>query len=121
MKLMVIFQNKPSSEEIVTIAQKYVPNVTKEAIELSNPKLGFTTKLDTEGLITYAHALHKQQKFTTTPGEWLFANELEGITWNKKTTTITTSESSSDNKSHHNASSGDIPEDKVDNNDGNCH
>ncbi|MDR2605638.1 MAG: ABC transporter substrate-binding protein [Desulfovibrio sp.] len=69
------------AEDIVAIAQKYVPNVSKQAIINSNPKLGFQIKLDTKGLIGYAQALVNQGTIADNPGEALFAPEFKGITW----------------------------------------
>jgi NitT/TauT family transport system substrate-binding protein len=71
----------PIASDIVAIAHKYVPNVSEQAIINSNPKLGFTTKLDTHHLIGYAQALVNQGTIDTNPGEALFAPELKGITW----------------------------------------
>lgn len=71
----------PSADDVVAIAQKYVPNVSKQAIIDSNPKLGFTIHLDTEGLKGYADALVNQGRFPVNPGDGLFAPELKGITW----------------------------------------
>jgi NitT/TauT family transport system substrate-binding protein len=70
----------PSAPDIVAIAQKYV-TVSEQAIINSNPKLGFTTHLDTAGLIGYAQALVNQGTIEKNPGEALFAPEFKGITW----------------------------------------
>ncbi|MDR1905122.1 MAG: ABC transporter substrate-binding protein [Treponema sp.] len=70
----------PIAPDIVEIAQKYV-NVPEQAIINSNPKLGFTIHLDTQGLIGYAQALVNQGTIDKNPGEALFAPEFKGITW----------------------------------------
>jgi NitT/TauT family transport system substrate-binding protein len=70
----------PSAPEIVAIAKKYV-NVPEQAIINSNPKLGFTIKLDTAGLKGYAQALVNQKTIDSNPGDGLFAPEFKGITW----------------------------------------
>jgi NitT/TauT family transport system substrate-binding protein len=70
----------PSAADIVAIARKYV-SVSEQAIINSNPKLGFTTRLDTAGLTGYAQALVNQGTIETNPGEALFAPEFKGITW----------------------------------------
>ncbi|MDR1862343.1 MAG: ABC transporter substrate-binding protein [Treponema sp.] len=70
----------PVAPDIVAIAQKYV-SVPEQAIINSNPKLGFTIKLDTQGLIGYAQALVNQGTIDKNPGEALFAPEFKGITW----------------------------------------
>jgi NitT/TauT family transport system substrate-binding protein len=70
----------PSAPEIVAIAKKYV-SVPEQAIINSNPKLGFTTKLDTAGLKGYAQALVNQKTIDSNPGDALFAPEFKGITW----------------------------------------
>jgi NitT/TauT family transport system substrate-binding protein len=70
----------PSAPDIVSIARKYV-TVSEQAIINSNPKLGFTTRLDTVGLIGYAQALVSQGTIETNPGDALFAPEFKGITW----------------------------------------
>ncbi|MDR2745069.1 MAG: ABC transporter substrate-binding protein, partial [Desulfovibrio sp.] len=49
-----LIRKNPAADDIVAVAQKYVPNVSKQAIINSNPKLGFQIKLDTKGLIGYA-------------------------------------------------------------------
>jgi hypothetical protein len=64
----------------VDIAAKYV-SVDRQAIINSNPKLGFTTQLDTKGLIGYADALVKLGTIEKNPGEGLFAPQFKGITW----------------------------------------
>jgi NitT/TauT family transport system substrate-binding protein len=71
----------PIAADIVAIAHKYVPNVSEQAIINSNPKLGFTTHLDTQHLIGYAQALVNQGTIDKNPGEALFAPEFKGITW----------------------------------------
>jgi NitT/TauT family transport system substrate-binding protein len=71
----------PVSPDIVAIAHKYVPNVSEQAIINSNPKLGFTTKLDTHHLIGYAQALVNQGTIDTNPGDALFSPAFKGITW----------------------------------------
>jgi NitT/TauT family transport system substrate-binding protein len=71
----------PVAKDIVAIAQKYVPNVSQQAIINSNPKLGFTTHLDTQHLIGYAQALVNQKTIDKNPGNALFAPEFKGITW----------------------------------------
>jgi NitT/TauT family transport system substrate-binding protein len=76
-----IILSNPIASDIVAIAHKYVPNVSEQAIINSNPKLGFTTKLDTHHLIGYAQALVNQGTIDTNPGEKLFAPEFKGITW----------------------------------------
>ena len=53
-----IIRANPVAADIVDIAAKYV-SVDRQAIIDSNPKLGFTTKLDTAGLKGYADALVK--------------------------------------------------------------
>jgi NitT/TauT family transport system substrate-binding protein len=70
----------PVADDIVDIAQKYV-TVSRQAIVNSNPKLGFTTKLDTTGLKGYADALVAQGTIETNPGDSLFAPQFKGITW----------------------------------------
>ncbi|MDR2098209.1 MAG: ABC transporter substrate-binding protein [Spirochaetaceae bacterium] len=70
----------PIAPDIVDIAAKYV-SVDRQAIINSNPKLGFTTKLDTVGLIGYADALVKLGNIDKNPGEGLFAPQFKGITW----------------------------------------
>ncbi|GHV85476.1 hypothetical protein AGMMS50230_10840 [Spirochaetia bacterium] len=71
----------PVARDIVAIAQKYVPNVSRQAIVNSNPKLGFTIHLATAQLIGYAQALVNQKTIDKNPGEKLFAPEFKGITW----------------------------------------
>jgi hypothetical protein len=58
-----------------------VPNVSRQAIINSNPKLGFQIKLDTAGLIGYAQALVNQGTIEKNPGDALFAPEFKGLTW----------------------------------------
>jgi NitT/TauT family transport system substrate-binding protein len=70
----------PVAPDIVDIAAKYV-TVDRQAIINSNPKLGFTTQLDTAGLIGYADALVKLGTIERNPGEALFAPQFKGITW----------------------------------------
>jgi NitT/TauT family transport system substrate-binding protein len=70
----------PTASDIVDIAQKYV-TVSRQAIIDSNPKLGFTTKLDTAGLKGYADALVAQGTIERNPGDSLFAPQFKGITW----------------------------------------
>ncbi|MCL2094169.1 MAG: ABC transporter substrate-binding protein, partial [Treponema sp.] len=70
----------PSAPDIVAIALKYV-SVSEQAIINSNPKLGFQTRLDTEGLKAYADALVRMGTFPANPGDGLFAPQLRGITW----------------------------------------
>jgi NitT/TauT family transport system substrate-binding protein len=70
----------PIAPDIVDIAAKYV-SVDRQAIINSNPKLGFTTQLDTAGLIGYADALVKLGTIEKNPGEALFAPQFKGITW----------------------------------------
>jgi NitT/TauT family transport system substrate-binding protein len=70
----------PVAQDIVDIAAKYV-TVDRQAIINSNPKLGFTTRLDTAGLIGYADALVKLGTIERNPGEALFAPQFKGITW----------------------------------------
>ncbi|MDR3237245.1 MAG: ABC transporter substrate-binding protein [Spirochaetia bacterium] len=70
----------PSAPDIIEIAKKYV-NVPEQAIINSNPKLGFTIKLDTKGLKGYADALVKLGTIDKNPGDALFAPEFKGITW----------------------------------------
>ncbi|MDR2419106.1 MAG: ABC transporter substrate-binding protein [Treponema sp.] len=70
----------PVATDIVDIAAKYV-SVDRQAIINSNPKLGFTTQLDTAGLIGYADALVKLGTIDQNPGEALFAPQFKGITW----------------------------------------
>jgi NitT/TauT family transport system substrate-binding protein len=76
-----LIRKNPAAEDVVAIARKYVPNVSKQAIINSNPKLGFRIKLDTKGLIGYAQALVNQGTIDKNPGEALFAPEFKGITW----------------------------------------
>jgi NitT/TauT family transport system substrate-binding protein len=71
----------PVAPDIVAIAHKYVPNVSEQAIINSNPKLGFTVRLDTAGLTGYAQALVNQGTIDKNPGDALFAPEFKGITW----------------------------------------
>jgi NitT/TauT family transport system substrate-binding protein len=75
-----IILSNPVAPDIIAIAQKYV-NVPEQAIINSNPKLGFTIHLDTQGLIGYAQALVNQGTIEKNPGEALFAPEFKGITW----------------------------------------
>jgi NitT/TauT family transport system substrate-binding protein len=75
-----IIRANPVAPDIVDIAAKYV-TVDRQAIINSNPKLGFTTKLDTAGLIGYADALVKLGTIEKNPGEGLFAPQFKGITW----------------------------------------
>ncbi|MDR1469586.1 MAG: ABC transporter substrate-binding protein [Spirochaetaceae bacterium] len=70
----------PAASDIVDIAQKYV-TVSRQAIINSNPKLGFTIKLDTAGLKGYADALVAQGTIDRNPGDALFAPQFKGITW----------------------------------------
>ncbi|MDR1930042.1 MAG: ABC transporter substrate-binding protein [Treponema sp.] len=70
----------PTAPDIVAIARKYV-NVSEQAIINSNPKLGFTTRLDTQGLKGYAQALVNQGTIDRNPGDALFAPEFKRITW----------------------------------------
>ncbi|GHV91324.1 hypothetical protein AGMMS50268_18270 [Spirochaetia bacterium] len=76
-----LIRANPIADDIVAIAQKYVPNVSRQAIVNSNPKLGFQTKLDTVGLKGYADALVNQGTIEKNPGDALFASEFKGITW----------------------------------------
>jgi NitT/TauT family transport system substrate-binding protein len=76
-----LIRANPVADDIVAIAQKYVPNVSRQAIINSNPKLGFQIKLDTEGLKGYAQALVNQGTIEKNPGDALFAQEFKGITW----------------------------------------
>jgi NitT/TauT family transport system substrate-binding protein len=75
-----IIRANPVAADIVDIAAKYV-NVDRQAIINSNPKLGFTTQLDTTGLKGYADALVKLGTIDKNPGDALFAQEFKGITW----------------------------------------
>jgi NitT/TauT family transport system substrate-binding protein len=76
-----LIRSNPTAPDIVDIAAKYVPNVSRQAIVNSNPKLGFQTKLDTAGLKGYADALVKLGTIERNPGDALFAPEFKGITW----------------------------------------
>jgi NitT/TauT family transport system substrate-binding protein len=76
-----LIRANPVAADIVAIAQKYVPNVSRQAIVNSNPKLGFQIKLDTRGLIGYAQALVNQGTIEKNPGNALFAREFRRITW----------------------------------------
>lgn len=76
-----LIRRNPVANDIVAIAQKYVPNVSRQAIVNSNPKLGFQIRLDTAGLIGYAQALVNQGTIEKNPGEALFAPEFKGFTW----------------------------------------
>jgi NitT/TauT family transport system substrate-binding protein len=76
-----IILSNPVAPDIVAIARKYVPNVSEQAIINSNPKLGFTIKLDTKGLTGYAQALVNQGTIESNPGDKLFAPEFKRITW----------------------------------------
>ncbi|MDR1360427.1 MAG: ABC transporter substrate-binding protein [Deltaproteobacteria bacterium] len=76
-----LIRKNPVAGDIVDIAQKYVPNVSRQAILDSNPKLGFQIKLDTRGLKGYAQALADQGSIEKNPGDALFAPEFKGITW----------------------------------------
>jgi NitT/TauT family transport system substrate-binding protein len=76
-----LIRKNPVAEDIVAIAQKYVPNVSRQAIINSNPKLGFQVKLDTAGLKGYAQALVNQGTIEKNPGDALFAPEFKGYTW----------------------------------------
>jgi NitT/TauT family transport system substrate-binding protein len=75
-----IIRANPVVADIVDIAAKYV-SVDRQAIINSNPKLGFTTQLDTAGLKGYADALVKLGTIEKNPGDALFAQEFKGITW----------------------------------------
>ena len=75
-----IIRANPVAADIVDIAAKYV-SVDRQAIINSNPKLGFTTKLDTTGLKRYADALVKLGTIDKNPGNALFAPQFKGITW----------------------------------------
>jgi NitT/TauT family transport system substrate-binding protein len=75
-----IIRANPVAADIVDIAAKYV-SVDRQAIINSNPKLGFTTKLDTAGLKGYADALVKLGTIDNNPGDTLFAPQFKGITW----------------------------------------
>ena len=75
-----IIRANPVAADIVDIAAKYV-SVDRQAIINSNPKLGFTTKLDTAGLKGYADALVKLGTIDKNPGDALFAPQFKGITW----------------------------------------
>jgi ABC-type nitrate/sulfonate/bicarbonate transport system substrate-binding protein len=75
-----IIRANPTASDIVDIAAKYV-SVDRQAIINSNPKLGFTTKLDTAGLKRYADALVKLGTIDKNPGNTLFASQFKGITW----------------------------------------
>ena len=76
-----LIRKNPVADDIVAIARKYVPNVSRQAIVNSNPKLGFQIKLDTAGLEGYAQALVNQGTIEKNPGDALFAPEFKGITW----------------------------------------
>jgi ABC-type nitrate/sulfonate/bicarbonate transport system substrate-binding protein len=76
-----LIRSNPIAADIVDIAAKYVPNVSRQAIINSNPKLGFQIKLDTVGLSGYAQALVNQGTIDKNPGDALFAPEFKGITW----------------------------------------
>jgi NitT/TauT family transport system substrate-binding protein len=76
-----LIRSNPTADDIVAIAQKYVPNVSRQAIINSNPKLGFQIRLDTKGLTGYAQALVNQGTIEKNPGDALFAPEFKGITW----------------------------------------
>jgi NitT/TauT family transport system substrate-binding protein len=76
-----LIRRNPTAPDIVAIAQKYVPNVSRQAIINSNPKLGFQIKLGTRGLISYAQALVNQGTIEKNPGNALFARQFRGITW----------------------------------------
>ena len=75
-----IIRANPVAADIVDIAAKYV-SVDRQAIIDSNPKLGFTTKLDTAGLKGYADALVKLGTIDKNPGDALFSPVFKGITW----------------------------------------
>ncbi|MDR2471571.1 MAG: ABC transporter substrate-binding protein [Treponema sp.] len=75
-----IIRANPVASDIVNIAAKYV-SVDRQAIINSNPKLGFTIKLDTAGLKRYADALVKLGTIDKNPGNALFAPQFRGITW----------------------------------------
>jgi NitT/TauT family transport system substrate-binding protein len=76
-----LIRGNPAADDIVAIAQKYVPNVSRQAIIDSNPRLGFQIRLDTEGLKGYAQALVNRGTIDKNPGDALFAPEFKGITW----------------------------------------
>jgi NitT/TauT family transport system substrate-binding protein len=76
-----LIRSNPVAADIVDIAAKYVPNVSRQAIIDSNPKLGFQTKLDTAGLKGYADALVNLGTIEKNPGDALFAPAFKGITW----------------------------------------
>ncbi|MDR1659741.1 MAG: ABC transporter substrate-binding protein, partial [Desulfovibrio sp.] len=76
-----LIRKNPVADDIVAIARKYVPNVSRQAIVNSNPKLGFQIKLDTRGLKGYAQALVNQGTIDKNPGDALFAPQFKGITW----------------------------------------
>jgi NitT/TauT family transport system substrate-binding protein len=75
-----LIRANPVAADIVDIAAKYV-SVDRQAIINSNPKLGFTTRLDTAGLSGYADALVKLGTIDRNPGDALFAPQFKGITW----------------------------------------
>ncbi|MDR1576367.1 MAG: ABC transporter substrate-binding protein [Treponema sp.] len=75
-----LIRANPVAPDIVDIAAKYV-SVDRQAIINSNPKLGFTTRLDTVGLTGYADALVKLGTIDKNPGDALFAPQFKGITW----------------------------------------
>ena len=75
-----IILSNPTASDIVEIAQKYV-SVSRQAIIDSNPKLGFTIKLDRVGLKGYADALVNLGTIERNPGDSLFASQFKGITW----------------------------------------
>jgi NitT/TauT family transport system substrate-binding protein len=70
----------PIAPDIVDIALKYV-TVPRQAVINSNPKLGFTIRLDTAGLKGYADALVSQGTIDKNPQDALFAPQFKGITW----------------------------------------
>jgi NitT/TauT family transport system substrate-binding protein len=76
-----LIRGNPAADDIVAIAQKYVPNVSRQAIINSNPKLGFQIRLDVIGLTGYAQALVNQGTIEKNPGDALFAPEFKGFTW----------------------------------------
>jgi NitT/TauT family transport system substrate-binding protein len=76
-----LIRANPIAADIVDIAAKYVPNVSRQAIINSNPKLGFQIQLDTRGLIGYAQALVNQGTIEKNPRNDLFAKQFKGITW----------------------------------------
>lgn len=69
-----------TAEDIVEIAHNYT-GAPKDAIIRGNPRLGFTTRLDEEGLCKLADELVEMGLIKECPSDIMFAPEFRGITW----------------------------------------